>query len=193
MLSGIFDYLVRMLPGTVLAILVFFALLPLRKRRLTRCGLCSPLHRELFLFLFFLFIGGMAVITLTPRWFHWMTFLNDLHAEPFFQMGTVNLVPFRTFAFDPWSFMILMGNVIMFFPFGFFAVLLWRKVSFSRTLLIGFLISLFIETVQLFVGRSFDIDDILLNTLGVLLGGLFCCFLRRLIPSFIQTFQVQHL
>ena len=192
MFAGIGSYLVRMLPGAILAALAFFCLLPIRNQRLHRAGLCSPFHREVFLFLFFLFCGGMAIITLMPRWFHWLTILNDIRTEVFFQIGTFNLIPFRTFSFDSWSFMILLGNVIMFFPFGFFAVLLWRNISAKRILLIGVLTSLFIEFTQLFVGRSFDIDDILLNTLGVLLGGLFCYLLQRLLPPLTQIFHVQN-
>lgn len=192
MFAGILDYLVRMLPGTALAALVFFCLLPIRKQRLLRAGLYSPLLRELFLFLFFLFCGGMAIITLTPRWFHWLTALSDIQNEVFFQIGTFNPIPFRTFALDSWSVMILLGNVIMFFPIGFFSALLWRGNTWDRILLTGFLTTFCIEVIQLFVGRTFDIDDILLNTIGVLLGGLFCRFLHRMIPL-LRTFQVQNI
>lgn len=191
MIAGILDYLVRMLPGVLLAIAVYTALLPLRKRRLRQAGLVSPRHREWILFLFFLFCGGMALITLTPRWFHWLTFLSSEQTESLFRAGNFNLVPFRTFAFDSWSLMILLGNVIMFLPIGFFSCLLWRNVSWKRVLVIGFLTTLFIECIQLLVGRTFDIDDILLNTLGVLSGGLFCNLLRRFLPALINAFQLQ--
>lgn len=191
MFSGIWDYLVRMLPGAVLAALVFFCFLPMRKQRLIRAGLYSPLHREVFLLLFFLFCGGMAIITLTPRWFHWLTLQSNIQTESFFQIGTFSLIPFRTFSLDEWSVMILLGNIIMFFPFGFFFVLLWRRNSWPHVLLTGFLTTFCIETIQLFVGRTFDIDDILLNTIGVLLGGLFCRILRRMIPA-LYSFQVQN-
>ena len=191
MISGTWGYLVRMLPGAVLAALLYLSLIPLRKRRLVQAELFSPRHREFILFLFFLFCGGMALITLTPRWFHWLTFLSDIQTESFFQIGTFNLIPFRTFSFDQWSVMILLGNVIMFFPIGFFCALLWRKTSWNRILLIGFLTTFCIEIIQLVVGRTFDIDDILLNTLGVLLGGLFCRFLHRMFPL-LHAFQVQN-
>lgn len=190
MITHIWDFIVRMLPGGILALLLYFALLPMRRRRLLSARQTSPLHREMILLLFFLFCGGMALITLTPRWFHWLTFLTNGQTEPFFQIGTFNLIPLRTFALDPWSVMILLGNVIMFFPIGFFYVLLWRRNSWKHILLIGLLTTICIEVVQLFVGRTFDIDDILLNTIGVLLGGLFCRLLRRMIPP-LHTFQVQ--
>ena len=192
MISGTWDYLLRMLPGALLAALTYVCLLPVRKRKLTQAGLFSPRHREFILFLFFLFCGGMALITLTPRWFHWLTLLTGAQTETYFQIGSINWIPFRTFAFDSWSLLILLGNVIMFVPFGFFAVLLWRNISWKKVLGIGLLITCFVEIVQLFVGRAFDIDDILLNTFGVLLGGLLCLLLRRSVPSLINAFQVQN-
>ena len=72
----------------------------------------------------------------------------------------------------------LAGNVIAFMPFGFFLPLLMHKMCFfGKTVLLGFEFSLLIEVIQLFskVG-SFDVDDILLNTAGVILG-YFCFFL----------------
>lgn len=68
----------------------------------------------------------------------------------------------------------LVGNVIAFVPFGVFLPLLIKRTrSFVKTVLLGFEFSLFVEIVQLFgkVG-SFDVDDILLNTLGVMGGYL---------------------
>lgn len=66
----------------------------------------------------------------------------------------------------------LIGNVLAFVPFGLFLPLLLRGMRhFGKTVLLGFEFSLLVEIVQLFskVG-SFDVDDILLNTLGVVLG-----------------------
>lgn len=64
------------------------------------------------------------------------------------------------------------GNIAGFMPLGFFPALLWRGGSLKRALLIGFSSSLFIEVWQIFIPRTTDIDDILLNTLGALLGYL---------------------
>lgn len=191
MISGTWDYLLRMLPGALLAALAYLCLLPIRKRKLIQAELISPFHREFFLLIFFMFCGGMAFITLTPRWFHWITFLSDIQAEAYFQIGSINLIPFRTFVFDPWSFLILLGNVIMFIPIGFFVILLWRNISLKRLFFIGLLTTLFIELIQLVVGRALDIDDLLLNTLGVLLGGLFCHLLRYAAPTLTNAFLVQ--
>ena len=66
----------------------------------------------------------------------------------------------------------LASNVLAFVPFGLFLPLLVKRMRApGKILLLGFEFSLLVEIVQLFskVG-SFDVDDILLNTLGVVLG-----------------------
>lgn len=45
-----------------------------------------------------------------------------------------------------------------------------RRRSFPHTLAAGAALSLAIELVQPFVGRSFDLSDLLLNFIGTLLG-----------------------
>lgn len=64
------------------------------------------------------------------------------------------------------------GNVIGFVPFGFFLPVVSRRGRrWYNTLLIGFFLSLCIETVQLiFKVGSFDVDDLFLNTVGGILG-----------------------
>ena len=62
-------------------------------------------------------------------------------------------------------------NVLLFMPFGFFLPLLWKRYgSFFRTLLAGFSVSLFIEGMQIFTYRASDINDLITNTLGTILG-----------------------
>jgi glycopeptide antibiotics resistance protein len=58
----------------------------------------------------------------------------------------------------------LIGNIVLFIPFGFSLSQRFQKLGFYETFLLGLLFSFCIEIVQLFVpARSFDIDDILLN------------------------------
>ncbi len=67
----------------------------------------------------------------------------------------------------------LFGNILIFIPFGFFMPMASRIRSFSATLLCSFGLSLCVEIFQLLtrVG-SFDVDDLILNTLGGVLGYL---------------------
>ena len=65
----------------------------------------------------------------------------------------------------------LAGNVVLFIPFGFFIPLLWKRFrSIGTMLLLSFCIPLFIEGTQYFIGRSSDIDDVLLNAIAIFLG-----------------------
>lgn len=65
----------------------------------------------------------------------------------------------------------LLGNIIIFIPIGFIISYLY-KLDTKYIILIGFLLSLFIELFQLLLPRWTDIDDIILNTLGVYIGYL---------------------
>lgn len=84
------------------------------------------------------------------------------------------------------AFLNLAGNVIGFLPFGFFLPILSRRLrnGFVVTAL-GFGLSLLVESIQLvFKVGCFDVDDLILNTLGVLLGWLafwICNGIRRMI------------
>ena len=65
----------------------------------------------------------------------------------------------------------LFGNVVIFVPFGFFMPMASKYRSFFSTLFYSFGLSLCVETFQLLtkVG-SFDVDDLLLNTHGGVVG-----------------------
>lgn len=82
------------------------------------------------------------------------------------------------------SFLNLGGNVIGFLPFGFFLpVISYRFRNGWLTGILGFSLSLLVETVQLVckVG-CFDVDDLMLNTLGAVLGYVIfriCNLIRR--------------
>lgn len=69
-------------------------------------------------------------------------------------------------------FLNVMGNVVAFMPCGFFLPIVSRRGRKARNaVLLCFALSLSVETAQLVwkVG-SFDVDDLLLNTLGGALG-----------------------
>ena len=66
----------------------------------------------------------------------------------------------------------LAGNVIGFLPFGFIVPVMHKKMeSFWKVSLLGFLFSLCVETIQLITKVGcFDVDDLMLNTLGAMIG-----------------------
>ena len=76
---------------------------------------------------------------------------------------------------------LMLLNTLLFIPFGFLAPRVFHKLrEFKRMALASLVIIVLIEVIQmLFVGRMFDIDDILFNTLGAAIGyGLFHIYER---------------
>ena len=71
-------------------------------------------------------------------------------------------------------FLNIVGNLAAFIPAGFLIRLMCRsRRGFFKAVLCGFMLSLMIECVQfIFKVGSFDVDDLLLNTLGAFIGAL---------------------
>ena len=91
----------------------------------------------------------------------------------------MNLVPFIDVSLGRGDFFRqVLLNVIMTMPFGFLFPLLRDKgAKFGRTVLFCFLMSLGIELLQPFFGRSSDITDLITNVVGGVLGyGLYTMF-----------------
>ena len=85
-----------------------------------------------------------------------------------------NLIPFREmFRYDLGSRLFLknvLGNIIMFLPYGFFTSYFLSEKKLFPIFILTVVTSLTIESTQLMIGRVFDIDDILLNIVGGVLG-----------------------
>ena len=88
--------------------------------------------------------------------------------------STSNLIPFKEmFRYDFGSKMFyrnVVGNMLMFIPYGFFTSYFLKLKRPLHIFLMTFLVSITIETTQFMIGRVFDIDDIMLNVIGGLLG-----------------------
>lgn len=81
---------------------------------------------------------------------HWFTFEYDFIPDFFHNFGAENL-----------------GNIVMFLPFGILYPLFRQGSTWKQTLIAGFVTTLGIELLQPVFGRSFDINDIILNCVGV--------------------------
>lgn len=94
---------------------------------------------------------------------------NLLTIEPVF--STINFIKGSVSWKD--IIIIVVGNVVMFIPFGFLGWM-FSKLNDLKTLLFGFVSSIvIIEALQYFSRLGiFEVDDILLNTFGVFLGFL---------------------
>lgn len=94
---------------------------------------------------------------------------------------SITIVPFLPMIADLKNTLL---NVILFVPFGFMIPVLWEKYnSMKETVTAGFCLSLMIELLQLLTYRATDINDLIANTLGTLLG----YFVFRMLACYIPT------
>jgi len=64
----------------------------------------------------------------------------------------------------------VIGNILIFLPFGFFVSYYFKLKKSLPVLSMALITSLTIEITQSKIGRVFDIDDIILNVLGAMFG-----------------------
>lgn len=77
----------------------------------------------------------------------------------------LNLLPLQNLSTD------FLLNIALFLPFGYLLPMLWRSHHSLRSVaLSGAAFSLLIECSQLLTSRACDIDDLIANTLGAVLG-----------------------
>ena len=94
------------------------------------------------------------------------------------QDGPANLVPFKTILFYLQghngfliAFINVIGNIIALVPFGFLVPFVFSKLNWKKIILIAFITGLTIELTQVILHIGiFDIDDVILNALGVMIG-----------------------
>lgn len=101
--------------------------------------------------------------------FHVVTF-QDIN------YGESNFIPFKEiFRYSIGSNKFIknvLGNIILFIPFGFLSSYLLKNRKLGVITILTIIASGTIETVQYYIGRVFDIDDIILNLLGGIIGFL---------------------
>ena len=104
-----------------------------------------------------------------------------------------NIIPFQEiFRYEIGSKMFLfnvLGNILIFVPFGYFVSRYIKAKNVWQIVLLSIITSATVETVQLRIGRSFDIDDIFLNLIGGILGYFLYISLDAIInhlPKFLQ-------
>lgn len=141
--------------------------------------------REAAMGLFAVFMVGILCMALEGKWAAPQSMLQSaltrlqtgekIHLRPFHTIGPqLRNLPQLS------SVTQLLGNTLLFAPWGFFLPLLWPR--FRRPLrMAGMALALtcFIEFTQLFIDRYVEVDDVMLNFIGAMLGtGIWWCVHR---------------
>ncbi len=136
---------------------------------------------EILRVLFVCYLTGLVSLVILPANF-WLWVYDGLffgwwdQLGPLFRLGDVNLVPSVVkclkgeLSLGSWVKTMLVGNVAMFVPLGFFLPLVTRVRSRGKVLVTAAAVPLCCEVLQLLFGRSFDVDDLICNFAGIVIG-----------------------
>ncbi len=132
-------------------------------------------------------ILGLVFVIYILCLYHVLTYQNTGYAG-------VNFTPFKEmfrYAFGSQKFIKnIIGNIVLFIPFGFFTSYYLNQKKVLVPTFITLAVSLCAEAIQYHIGRVFDVDDILLNVFGGFLGYLIFIGLsaiRSKLPKFMRS------
>lgn len=107
--------------------------------------------------------------------------------------GGTNLTPFKEiFRYELMSSAFIkqvLGNIVLFVPLGYFVSYYCKIKGIVGITIISLLSSVTIEIVQHFIGRSVDIDDVILNVVGGIVGFLLYKLFKSInekLPNFMK-------
>lgn len=108
--------------------------------------------------------------------------------------GGVNLIPFKEmFRYEIGSYKFMkniVGNILLFIPYGFFSSYYLENRKIGTNVLVCLIATFCIESIQYYIGRVFDIDDIILNVIGGFCGCLLYVALTAIkgkLPKFMKS------
>ena len=148
----------------------------------------KSLSRKILISLFIVYITVVASITIFPI---------IMDSEMVIEHKSINLIPFSTitnlFANANLSTVILQvfGNILMTIPYGVAIPLLVKRKRWYHYVIYALIFPLIIELTQLIIClsinsfyRTIDIDDVILNSLGIVIGyGIY-----KILPKFVKNY-----
>lgn len=141
--------------------------------------------KEILLCIFIIYLFSIVGFTLFPIYIHGYSRLDFsfFHINYIPLVSTIRLIGNRPFSNLFQAKLVLKnlgGNILLLLPLSLMLPIIWNKFKkFKYCFWFGVLISFLIETMQFIenifgigIGRVTDIDDLILNSLGIVIGGL---------------------
>lgn len=130
----------------------------------------TTVNQKIFSCIFVCYITGLICLTIglglmNELWYSFIYHMNSVNSINWFNgdfnftLDFINRVNGET-----------IGNILMFLPFGILYPLSQKNTKWKYTILKGILLALIIEVLQPIFCRAFDLNDIILNSLGILLS-----------------------
>lgn len=156
-------YFLEALPFALIAGAIY-GLIKFRKYKET------PLGRKIFSCVFVCYITGLIclVIGLDLMRIFWYSLFYHRYSgiTIYWFSGSFNIVPnfFNNLNGET------IGNFLMFLPFGILYPLSQKEPTWRKSVIAGLITVAVIELLQPIFGRAFDINDIILNTMGIIVS-----------------------
>lgn len=176
--NSVINQFIQVIPITLLVgiLYIIFRFLKLKKNN-------SDINykREILYLIFICYIVGLFNLVLVPINFWniiWYNIFYNFNENPFAGIFdfSYNFIPtiykiiIGEYTPDSWVKAMIVGNFLMFIPMGILLSLCFENGNKKNIFKYAVLIPLAIEVLQLVVGRSFDIDDLVMNFLGIVIG-----------------------
>lgn len=139
------------------------------------------LLNETIKFLFVCYLTGLISLVVLPVNF-WLNIYDGIflgwwnEIPSIFSFGGFNLVPTIIKALSgeivigSWVKTMLIGNVAMLLPLGFFLPFVTEKVNKKNIYAVAVVVPSIAELLQMIFGRSLDVDDLICNFIGIVAG-----------------------
>lgn len=180
--GSVFGLFLQVLPVTLLVGLIYSLYELIRNKE-------ENVIRKIIKALFVCYLTGLINLVIVPANF-WLGVFDGIlygwwnEVGPFFSPGYFNLIPslFKwlsgTITLGTWVKQMLIGNFLMFIPLGVFLPFVTERINRRNIVKVAVFIPLIIEVFQLTVGRSFDMDDLMCNFIGVIAGFWFVSWVK---------------
>lgn len=166
---------------------------------------------EIIRLLLFCWITEVICVTLFPSgfWFYfWRRLCGDyIYIFNFdlwfnrFRFFTPNFIPYLLYQAIKgqlnWASLVryeiphFAVNIALFVPLGVALPFVYKKATLYKAALAGLILSLHIEFLQIFIARDSDIDDVICNALGAVLGYVLYLLMKKLFPKFTEKCNTQ--
>ena len=176
--GSVFGYFLQALPVAIFVGILYVVIrIAFLKKQNRQIQWLSEVLRVLFV----CYLTGLVSLVVLPANF-WLCFYDGIFfgwwdgLREQLHIGDVNLVPSvikclaGELSLGSWVKTMLIYNILMFVPFGFFLPLTTKIKSFRKMILVAAITPVCMEVLQLVFGRSFDADDLICNFIGILAG-----------------------
>lgn len=176
--ASVWGYFLQALPISLIAGIVYAVLRFIKGKRKDRP---IRLLDETIKFLFVCYLTGLISLVVLPVNF-WLNIYDGIflgwwnEIPSIFSFGGFNLVPTIIKALSgeivigSWVKTMLIGNVAMLLPLGFFLPFVTEKVNKKNIYAVAVVVPSIAELLQIIFGRSLDVDDLICNFIGIVAG-----------------------